>query len=173
MESKISFFKAYRFRLLSGGLFVVFLVSTWFIFYQQPKYSEEIHVNLQEQLKEVIEDTLIKKNALHQNLEFQKMWTRSTNKRGQIRATFKYSFEDENQVNTSVKGWALINKKEGNVWSVDDIEVDHTRLQFQKPITLFSGEKKHPKPDPERPKENNPKEETPKNPPSENKTESL
>ena len=46
-----SFIKAYRFRILSGLLFVVFLLSTWFVFYQKPKYPEALHISLQETAK--------------------------------------------------------------------------------------------------------------------------
>jgi hypothetical protein len=136
--------KAYRFRILSGVLFLIFLINTWFIFYQKPEYSEEVHINLQEQLKSIIRDTLSQKNPQVQNLQFQKMWTQATNKKNQISAHFKYSFDDEEQINISVEGHAIMNRKaleaseKYDLWSVDHIEINNTKLEFQEPITLLS-----------------------------------
>ena len=44
-------FKAYRFRILSGLLFLIFLISTWFLFYQKPKYPETLHLSLSGTIK--------------------------------------------------------------------------------------------------------------------------
>ena len=136
--------KAYRFRILSGVLFLLFLINTWFIFYQKPEYSEEVHINLQEQLKAIIRDTLSQKKPQAQNFQFQKMWTQATNKKNQISAHFQYSFDDEEQINISVEGHAIMNRKnleaseQYDLWSVDHIEINNTKLEFQEPITLLS-----------------------------------
>lgn len=145
MQNKLlPVFKAYRFRILSGVLFLLFLINTWFIFYQKPEYSEEVHINLQEQLKAIIRDTLSQKQPQVQNFQFQKMWTQATNKKNQISAHFKYSFDDEEQINISVEGHAIMNRKaleaseQYDLWSVDHIEINNTKLEFQEPITLLS-----------------------------------
>ena len=145
MQNKLlSVLKAYRFRILSGVLFLLFLINTWFIFYQKPEYSEEVHINLQEQLKAIIRDTLSQKKPQAQNFQFQKMWTQATNKKNQISAHFQYSFDDEEQINISVEGHAIMNRKDleaseqYDLWSVDHIEINNTKLEFQEPITLLS-----------------------------------
>ena len=137
--------KPYRFRILSGFLFCIFLVCTWLAFYQKPKYPENLHISLQEQLKSLIQETLLKKQPAAQNLQFQKMWTQATYKKDQISAHFQYSFDDKDGVNVSVSGKALMNRKsvdssrKYDLWSVDHIQTSNTSLKFEEPITLFSG----------------------------------
>ena len=137
--------KPYRFRILSGLLFCVFLVCTWLAFYQKPKYPESLHISLQEQLKNIIQETLLKKQPQAQNLQFQKIWTQATYQKDQISAHFKYSFDDKDGVSISVSGQALMNRKnidnskKHELWSVDHIQTNNTGLKFDEPITLFSG----------------------------------
>ena len=145
MQNKLlSTIKVYRFRILSGVLFCIFLISTWFVFYQKPEYPEEVHINLQEQLKAIILDTFSQKQPQAQNFQFQKMWTQATNKKNQISAHFKYSFDDEEKVNISVEGLAIMNRKDleasekYDLWNVDHIEINNTKLEFQEPIILLS-----------------------------------
>ncbi len=144
MQKKISKLKAYRFRILSGVLFLFFLTSTWLMFYQKPEYPEELHISLQEQLKAIIQEKLLEQKPLVRNFRFKTIWTQSTYKRGQISAHFKYSFDDNDQLNLSVEGKALMNRKEVgaddkyDLWSVDNIEINNTKLKFQEPVTLFS-----------------------------------
>lgn len=145
MQNKsLTTLKAYRFRILSGILFCTFLISTWFLFYQKPEYPEEIHIGLQEQLKAIIRDTLSQKNPQADNLKFQKMWTQATNKKNQISAHFQYSFDDESQTNISIEGHAIMNRKDlessekYDLWSLDHVEINNTKLEFQEPITLLS-----------------------------------
>ena len=145
MQKKLlSKLKAYRFRILSGLLFCAFLISTWFVFYQKPKYPEQVHISLQEQLKSIIQEALLQKNPQARNFQFRKMWTQATNKKNQISAHFKYSFDDKEQTNISVEGKALMNRKpldsseNHDLWSVDHIEVNNTILEIQEPITLLS-----------------------------------
>ena len=116
--------KTYRFRILAGALFCVFLISTWFILHKRPTYPEELHISLQNQLKVIIQEALIQKTPQIQNFQFQKMWTQSTNKRNQISAHFKYSFNDETDTKLSIEGLALMNQQslnsstEHELWSV-------------------------------------------------------
>ena len=137
--------KPYRFRILSGFLFCIFLICTWLAFYQKPKYPESLHISLQEQLKNIIQETLLKKQPQAKNLQFQKMWTQATYQRDQISAHFKYSFDDKDGVSISVSGQALMNRKnidnskKHELWSVDHFQTNNTSLKFDEPITLFSG----------------------------------
>ena len=136
--------RPYRFRILAGALFCAFLISTWFVFHQKPQYPEELHISLQEQLKNIIQETLSKQKPQAKNLQFQKMWTQSTKKQDQISAHFKYSFDDETDVNVSVEGQALMNRKslgaseKYDLWSVDHIQINNTQMEFLEPITFFS-----------------------------------
>ena len=145
MQKKLSSkLKAYRFRILSGFLFCAFLISSWFVFYQKPEYPEALHISLQEQLKSIIQETLLKQKPKVQNFKFHKIWTQATYKQDQISAHFKYSFDDLESINISVEGQALMNRKslsssdKYDLWSVDHIQTNNTNLKFQEPITLFS-----------------------------------
>ena len=144
-KSPLSKLKKYRFRILSGLLFCAFLVSTWFVFHRKPTYPEELHISLQNQLKEIIKEALIRQKPQARNFQFQKIWTQSTNKQDQISAHFKYSFDDETGANLVIEGQALMNRKtlgsstEHELWSVDHIEANNTKLDFKEPVLLFSG----------------------------------
>ena len=141
--------KPYRFRILAGALFCAFLISTWFIFHQKPKYPEELHISLQDQLKNIIQETLTKQNPQAKNLKFQRMWTQSTKKQDQISAYFQYSFDDEADVNISIEGQALMNRKSlgssenHDLWSVDHIKINSQKMEFSEPITFLSGKFKN------------------------------
>ena len=75
-------FIEYRFRILAGVLLAIFLTSTWFLFLQQPKYPEELHVHLQDQLKVLIKNRLYKSGpALTNDLAFHSVHTEATKKK--------------------------------------------------------------------------------------------
>ena len=146
MQKKLfSQLKPYRFRILSGLLFCAFLISTWLMFHKKSEYPEEVHISLQEQLKSIIKDALMTQKPLARNLRFQKMWTQATNKKDQISAHFKYSYNDKDQVNLSVEGQALMNRKpldpeqQHDLWSVAHIQINNTSLKFKDPITFLAG----------------------------------
>lgn len=152
--------KPYRFRILAGVLFCVFLISTWFVFHEKPHFPEALHITLQEQFRSIVQEKLAEQKPEARNLHFQKLWTEGT-KRDQITAHFQYSFNDEAGVSFSVSGKAVMNRKSidpernHDLWTVDHIETSNTGLEFEEPIILFSGNVKI---DPD--KEENP-EETP------------
>ena len=137
-----SFIKAYRFRILSGLLFVVFLLSTWFVLYQKPKYPEALHISLQEQLKQIIQSTLLKQQPLAQNLQFHKMWTESASQKDQIKAVFRYSFDSSDGARLSVQGQATMVRNTvddiQDLWRVTDIQTNNNKIEFSEPIVLFA-----------------------------------
>ena len=136
--------KPYRFRILAGLLFCVFLISTWFVFHQKPDFPEVLHISLQEQFRNIVQEKLTEQKPEARNLQFQELWTEGT-KKDQITAHFQYSFDDDEGVSFSVSGKAIMNRKsidpEGNhdLWTVDHIKTNNTNLEFKEPITLFSG----------------------------------
>ena len=138
----LSGLKAYRFRILSGLLFFIFLISTWFVFYQKPKYPESLHLSLQEQLKQIIQSTLLKQQPLAQNLQFQKMWTEADRQKDQINAFFRYSFDSEDGAKLFVKGQAIMTRNKvddiQDLWRVVDIQTNGDKIEFAKPIVLLS-----------------------------------
>ncbi len=138
----LSKLKPYRFRILALILFVFLLISTWLMFHQPPHHSKHLHLNLQTQLKQLITNTLSKKNPSIENIQFQKMWTQDGNNPNTIIASFQYSFDHE-KTNTQVSGQATIVKqpptsaKEHELWIVQSIQTDDTVLEIQDPV-LFS-----------------------------------
>ena len=135
----------YRFRILAGLLFLVFLISTWFVFYQKPKYPEALHISLQEQLKQIIQSTLLKQQPLSHNLQFQKMWTEVAGQKDQIKAFFRYSFDSEDGARLFVQGQATMVRNTvddiQDLWRVIDIKTNNDKIEFSKPIVLLSGSK--------------------------------
>ena len=136
--------KPYRFRILAGLLFCVFLISTWFVFHQKPHFPEALHITLQEQFRNIIQEKLTAQKPEARNLQFQELWTEGI-KRDQITAHFQYSFDDAEGVSFSVSGKAIMNRKSidpersHDLWTIDHIKTDNTNLEFKEPITLFSG----------------------------------
>ena len=135
--------KNYRFRVLSGILLIVFLTATWFLFLKSPEYSEQLHLSLQEQLKEMIRKKLYNKNpVLASDLTFQKMTTEATSDRGQLQALFTYSFTDEQKINTIVNGSAIMHRQKAatrdgpEIWLATRINTRPALLTFQEPVLL-------------------------------------
>lgn len=143
--------KPYRFRILAGLLFCVFLISTWFVFHQKPHFPEVLHITLQEQFRNIVQKKLAEQKPEARNLQFQRLSTEGT-KSDQIIAVFQYSFDDSEGVSFSVSGKAIMNRKSidpernHDLWTVDHIKTSNTNLEFKEPITLFSGAVKN-KPD--------------------------
>jgi len=137
-------FNEYRFRILAGVLLVIFLVSTWFLFLQQPKYPEELHIHLQEQLKNLIENRLHGKDPnLISGLEFHNIGTEATKLEGQLKAFFEYSFIDKSKVKTVVQGTAKIYRQsleasnDYELWILTDLQTNSTLLDFEEPVTIL------------------------------------
>ena len=145
MKDFWSKFKPYRFRALAGLLFVVFLVSTWFIFSHKGQHTEELHVLLQEQLKQAIQDTIYKKSGGARTMEFQKISTENTDIESEIRAYFQYALSSHEGVSTVVKGQAILKKTKNiegkhGIWNVQHIKTDKASLEFEEPVVLLAGQ---------------------------------
>ena len=138
----LSQLKSYRFRILAVFLLLVFLLVTWLTFHRLPAHSEDLHISLQTQLKELIQKTLSKKEPDASEVEFHKMWTETTKEKNQITAQFEYSYTQDSTT-THVTGSALIIKqnlksKDYELWVVHSIRTDNWSVSFQEPIVLFS-----------------------------------
>ncbi len=137
--------KNYRFRILACVLLVLFLVSTWFMFLTPPskQNTQALYLNLQTQLKSIIQNRLYKKNpALVKELNFQSMITKPTEQEHQLQTLFSYSFTDEGKTNTLIRGFALMQKDRdhfsGKRWLITQIAINNTRIDFKEPVALSS-----------------------------------
>ena len=138
----LSKLKLYRFRILAVFLLCVFLAVTWFTFHEPPQHSEELHISLRTQLKQLIQKTLSEKEPDANNVQFHKMWTEPTRQKNEITAQFEYSY-DQQSTNVQVSGAAVIIKQsmrsqDYELWVVHSIRTDNWSIDFQEPIVLLS-----------------------------------
>lgn len=140
--SSLSKLKPYRFRILAVFLLCVFLTVTWFTFHQPPQHSENLHVSLRTQLKELIQKTLSEKEPDASNVQFHRIWTEPTRQKNTITAQFEYSY-DQQGTSVQISGAALIIKQnmqsqDYELWVVHSIRTDNWSIDFQEPVVLFS-----------------------------------
>ncbi len=138
----LSKLKLYRFRILAVFLLCVFLAVTWFTFHEPPQHSEELHISLRTQLKQLIQKTLSEKEPDANNVQFHKMWTEPTRQKNEITAQFEYSY-DQQSTNVQVSGAAVIIKQsmrsqDYELWVVHSIRTDNWSIDFQEPVVLLS-----------------------------------
>lgn len=128
-------------------VFIVFLMWwTWFVIKTPSALSEETHVGLQDDLRQVITDYIKENLEGASDIRFEKFWTQ-TLRENQVKATFSYSF-DESSVAASagtarigVDGYAILNRAKEqttgfDVWSLDELNIINNRVIFKDGITV-------------------------------------
>ena len=130
-------------KYLSALLFILLLRWSWNAAYSDRPIQLETHTLIQAELAEIIEDVVSKNMPQAENLYFHKLWTENVSK-DQIRATFKYSFEDPvdgDTVEQTVEGFAMLKRisTEGadeNSWSLEKVQVQGDVIEFKKGLLI-------------------------------------
>ncbi len=126
-------------RYLSLILIVLAMWWTWSITHSRAEISESEHANVQRELKDVIRNYITSHLPSAKNIQFERFWT-ETLKPNSIRASFAYTFDDEDTDHTAarigIEGNAVLNRQvsqtpdAGDVWSLDQLNVTNNHYIF-------------------------------------------
>lgn len=122
-------------RYLSLIFIILAMWWTWSITHSHAAIPEAEHASVQQELKRVIRDYITSHLPTAKNIEFDRFWT-ETLKPNSIRATFSYTFDDEDVNHQSaqigIDGYAVLNRKADgdDVWSLDQLNVTNDHYIF-------------------------------------------
>lgn len=130
-------------KFISLILFFVLLNWTWGLANTPRTLNQEVHLGIQQDLKDLITEYIQTNLPNSQNLRFEKFWTEKL-KDDQVRASFLYSFEDENATlgaaRVGIEGFAILNRKENEdqtqIWSMDELSILNNRVEFKEALRL-------------------------------------
>ena len=130
-------------KYLSLLSLVAFLMFTWMTFHKPKDIPEEVHIDLQENLIQLISDYIETRLPTTKNIEFQRIWTERI-KATKVKASFVYSFEEENpsadSSKTHIDGYAILNKNENSTssetWTFDELYILNSQIRFGDSIVI-------------------------------------
>lgn len=131
-------------KFLSLLLILLAMQLSWAFIRTQPKVPESIHIGIQDDLKNIIQDYVQKNLPSSKDLVFQRFWTETLSEK-KVRARFTYSFVDVNETsgNTTVEidGYAILNKTEketdqAEYWSFDELNILNNKIEFQQELRI-------------------------------------
>ena len=123
------------------SLLVLFLVVYWSWGFQNMTLavSEETHIDLQEDIRNIITEYIQENLPASQDLKFERLWTENITD-NQVKASFSYSFNDPGEdigpARVLIDGYAILNKKitddeEFEVWNFDELYILNNHIQFE------------------------------------------
>jgi hypothetical protein len=136
-------------KIVSILVFAAALIGSWNMVHAKRPVSEAVHMDIQNDLKQIITDYVGQQLPESKNLRFERFWTEVV-KKDRVKASFVYSFEDasgESGATTlEVEGSAILNKvsetAELATWSLDELHILDSAISFEEPvqITAAAGE---------------------------------
>jgi len=143
------FLKKNILQIIALVVLLLLLIITWSFFQKKNVFPEGTHIAIQEEFQNIVRNKLLEKNPSAYNIQFHHLWTETTNDSSQIRAVFSYSFndpsEEDNQVDVTVEGSALINRQgsastqvEQERWVIGSFKVDKTEMNFNDEFLVLS-----------------------------------
>lgn len=125
-------------------IFVLFLMFwTWRAMEAPAVIPDNIHLDVQTDLKRVITQSILEDVPSAENIRFERFWT-ETLKANKMKASFSYKYDDrsgEDGANIGIDGYALLTKKEDNntefeTWTVDELYFLNNRVTFKEGVTV-------------------------------------
>ena len=151
LSNILSFVKNNLLQLVAITVLALSLLITWSFFQGKNKFPEGTHIAIQDEFQKIVERKILERNPLARNIQFDSIWTETTEESSQIRAVFTYSFNDPNNnriVDVRVTGSALINKRDNDnfktseieKWEIGSFEVDQTEINFNNEVLIIAPE---------------------------------
>ncbi len=133
-------------KIVSVVFFTGALIGSWYLMRAHSPISEAMHMDIQNDLKQIITEYVEKSLPQSKNLRFEKFWTEAV-KPTKVKAFFAYSFEDQSEENGAtlmrIEGSAVLNKieqtEETVTWSLDELKIQDNQVDFQEPIHITAG----------------------------------
>ena len=132
-------------KIVSVVVFMAALVGSWYMARGRAPIPESVHMDIQNDLKNIITEYVQKNRPEAKNLQFERFWTEEI-KKSKVRAVFVYTFEDatpDNPALLRISGNAILNKvdetPETVTWSMDELQIEDSHVDFQEPIHITAG----------------------------------
>ncbi len=130
-------------KFISLLLFLGALVYTWSLTHQTPVISETVHVGVQDDLKNIIQNYIQDNVEGASDVRFERMWSETVNE-SQVKAHFIYSFADATNTRLEIDGHALLNKISESPdevkFSFDELFILNQSVVFDEPMNIIAGE---------------------------------
>ena len=146
LHALLSFLRKNILQILSCIIFVLVLAITWLFFQKKHTFPEGIHIAIQEEFQKIVRQQLLKSNPSIRDIQFQELWTETTDQSKQIKTIFSYTFNDPTQeepIKVTVRGFALIDRQKVNqnkeeFWKIGAFNVDQTEIYFNNELMIIS-----------------------------------
>jgi hypothetical protein len=130
-------------KIVSVLLFAAALIGSWMVANRKVAVPEAMHASIQNELKGIISEYVENNVPQVKNLRFERFWTEAL-KNNKVRAVFSYTFEDPTGENGStvmeISGSAILNRADETpeevTWSLDELQIDNSRVEFEEPINI-------------------------------------
>lgn len=129
-------------KFISLILFVIALSYTWSLSHHKMQVTESVHVGIQEDLKNIIQNYIQDNMEGASDIRFERMWSETINAT-KVKAHFIYSFMDEANNRLEIDGHALLNKisesAEEVKFSFDELFIENQSIVFNEPMNITAG----------------------------------
>ncbi|NCN41127.1 hypothetical protein GW916_07730 [bacterium] len=129
-------------KFISLIFFVAALSYTWSLSRIQMPVTQSVHVGIQDDLKNIIQNYVENNLEGAKDVRFERMWTETVSKT-QVKAQFIYSFMDEQNTRIEIDGYATLNKiSEDDTevkFSFDQLMIQNQSITFDEPMKITAG----------------------------------
>lgn len=138
-------------RFLSAALFLLVMYWSWQVVNQAPATPQELHVEIQDSLRQMISEYISENAPGATDLKFDSFWSEAINPT-KIKASFRYSFFDQSAnagaARTSIEGFAVLNRiaetPDGTEWGIDELVIENNRVDYEEPMNVGPNEDAEP-----------------------------
>jgi hypothetical protein len=130
-------------RYLSLLFFVALMGLTWSYIESTAAVPESTHIDIQDDIKLMISDTLVKSLPQVRDVRFDRFWTQNLGP-NKVKATFLFSFENgaetEDPARYGIEGHAVLNfDAQNGVWNVEGPHFVNNAITFKDGIIIRPG----------------------------------
>lgn len=129
-----------------GLVFILLLMKlTWSMAEYTPATDAQTHAMIQNELKEIIAQSLLKLRPSASQLIFRTMWTEQLED-NKVKAHFSYSYNDKEengeQISQVQEGFGILNRvpnpqdPESTSWSLDEVTISQEAIDFKTGIVI-------------------------------------
>lgn len=126
-------------KFISLILFIVALIYTWNLTHHRMPIEESVHVGIQDDLKNIIQNYIQDNVQNASGIQFERMWSETVDA-STVRAHFIYSFIDEANNRLEIDGYAVLNKVSENEeevkFSFDELFIENQSIVFDEPMRI-------------------------------------
>lgn len=129
-------------KFISLIVFLAALVGSWCLSRQTQPVAESVHVGIQGDLKNIIQNYIQDNVENASDIRFVRMWSETLND-SRVKAHFVYSFADATNTRLEIDGHAILNKLSESddevKFSFDELFIQNQSITFDEPMSITAG----------------------------------